>query len=93
MYGGYIILDGKGLDLTTGSTAVTIDGIWDRAEKVLAADKPIIAKNLRYGNAKVSPVPCFGWYLAEDEIVLVSATIHVHITDDDEVTTLDVAGD
>lgn len=93
MYGGYIILDGQGLDLTTGSTAVTIDGIWDRAEKVLAADKPIIAKNLLYGNAKTSPVPCFGWYLAEDEIVLVSATIHVHITDDDKVTTIDVAGD
>lgn len=92
MIGGYILLDGAGLDLTTGSTPVTIDGIWDRTIDCMSSDKPIIAKNLKYGDAPMTPVPAFGWQLADDEVVLVSATIHVHIKDDDTVTTLDVVG-
>lgn len=90
MIGGYIILDGGGLDLTTGSTPVTINGIWNAATAAMKSGKPIIATNLKYGSAPVTPVPCFGWVLADDEVVLVSATIHVHIKDNDKVTTIDV---
>lgn len=91
MTGGYITIDGGGLDLTTGSTPVTIDGIWDTVTAAMKSGKPIIAENLFYGDAPVTPVQAFGWVLADDEVVLVSATIHVHVKDDDSVTTLDVA--
>lgn len=91
MANGYVILDAAGLDLTTGSTPVTISGIWARTKEIMATGKPIVAHNLKYSTAAVTPVQCFGWYLSSTEIVLVSATIHVHIKSDNTVTTLDVA--
>ena len=91
MNGGYFLFDGGGLDLTTGSTPVTITGAYKRAKDAFKSGKPIVAGNLKYGNAPVTPVNCFGWELSATEIVLVSATIHVHIKNDDSVTTIDVA--
>ena len=92
MNGGYILFDGGGLDLTTGSTPVTISGAYKRAKEAFKSGKPIVAYNLFYSGAPVSPVNSFGWELSTTELVLVSATIHVHIKSDDSVTTLDVAG-
>lgn len=92
MKGGYIMVDCKGLDLTGGSTPQTITGIWDDAKKALACGKPIVVHNCVYGTGvKVSPVTCFGWYISTTEIVIVGATIHVNIKNDNTVTTLDVA--
>lgn len=88
--GGYFMLDGGGLDLTTGSTPVTISGIYDRCKTAINSPKEIVAYNLKYATKNVSPVPCFGWQIADDEIVLVSATIHVHVKSTDAVTTIDV---
>lgn len=91
--GGYVMIDAKGLDLTTGSTPVIIAGIWADVVAAMKANKPIIAYNTTYGSGvKVSPIQCFGWYLSTSEIVLVSATIHVHVHSDNTVTTLDVVG-
>ena len=91
MKGGYIMVDCKGLDLTGGSTPQTITGIWSDAKKALASGKPIVAHNCVYGaGVKVSPIVSFGWYISTTEIVIVSATIHVHIKNDNTVTTLDV---
>ena len=88
---GYIMVDCRGLDLTGGSTPQTIEGIWDEAVTALEAGKPIIAHNCIYGTGvPVSPVTCFGWYIAADEIVIVGATLHIHIKDDDSLTVLDV---
>ncbi len=88
--GGYVLVDAGGLDLTTGSTPVTIDGIYDRAADAMKTGKPIVAENLKYGTAPLTPVQCFGWIGAGETIILVSATIHVHISTDDSVTTIDV---
>ena len=91
MNGGYCLVDCNGLDLTGGSTPQTITGIWDNAVKALKTGKPIVAENTIYGTGvPVSPVTCFGWYISTTEIVIVGATIHVHIKNDDTVTTLDV---
>ena len=88
--GGYILVDCGGLDLTK-DTAQSIDGIWAKAVKVLASDKPIVATGCIYGTGKpVSPVNAFGWYIDTDEIVIVGATLHIHIKDDDTATVLDV---
>lgn len=92
MVGGYIMVDCSGLDLTE-TAAQSITGIWDKAVSAIASDKPIIAHGCVYGTGvPVSPVTCFGWYIATDEIVIVGATLHIHIKDDDTATVLDVAG-
>lgn len=92
MNGGYIVVDCGGLDLTGGSTPQTISGIWDEAVSALASGKPIVAYNCVYGTGvPVSPVTCFGWYIDTDEIVIVGATLHIHIKDDNTLTVLDVA--
>lgn len=91
MNGGYIMVDCTGLDLTD-TESQSISGIWDKAVDAIEADKPIIAHNCEYGTGvKVSPVTCFGWYIDIDEIVIVGATLHIHIKDDDTATVLDVA--
>lgn len=91
MNGGYFLLDCTGLDLTK-DTAQSITGCWQKTVDAIAANKPIIAHNCIYGTGvPVSPVTCFGWYIASDEIVIVGATLHIHVKDDDTATVLDVA--
>ncbi len=89
MNGGYIMVNCTGLNLSE-TDPQSISGIWNEAKKAIAANKPIVAYGAIYGSADVSPVPVFGWYLAEDEIVIVGATLHVHVKDDDTATVLDV---
>lgn len=90
MNGGYFLADCTGLDLSS-SSAQSITGIWEKAKNALASEKPIIAHNCVYGTGvPVSPVTCFGWQLATDEIVIVGATLHIHIKDNDTATVLDV---
>lgn len=90
MNGGYFLLDCSGLDLTK-DTAQSITGCWQRTVDAIAANKPIIAHNCVYGSGvPVSPVTCFGWYIASDEIVIVGATLHIHVKDNDTATVLDV---
>ena len=90
MKGGYINVDCTGLDMSK-DTKQTINGIWDKAVDAMKINKPIMAYGCTYGDAALSPVPVFGWYIATDEIVIVGATLHAHIKDDDSVTVLDVA--
>ena len=91
MNGGYILVDCAGLELSSAE-AQSISGIWKKAVAAIKVQKPIIVENCTYGEAPVSPVTCFGWRLADDEIVIVGATLHVHVKDDDTATVLDVAG-
>ena len=88
---GYYMLDGGGIDLSTDSTQ-TIAGSWNRAVKALEVNKPIFAYNTKYGAGKpLSPVPVFGWYLNTDQIVLVGATLHIIVNDDNTCVVQDVA--
>ena len=90
MNGGYFLLDCTGLDLTL-DTAQSISGSWQNTVNALKSNKPIIAHNCVYGSGvKVSPVECFGWYIAADEIVIVGATLHIHVKNNDTCTVLDV---
>ena len=90
MNGGYFLADCTGLDLTEDS-AQSISGIWDQAVNALKSDKPIMAYNCVYGTGKrVSPIECFAWQIAADEIVVVGATLHIHIKNNDTATVLDV---
>lgn len=89
MKGGYAMINCKGLELTE-TDPQSIDGVWEIAKKAMASGKPIIAYNCVYNDAPVSPVECFGWYLDTDEIVIVGATLHIHVKDDNTATVLDV---
>lgn len=91
MNGGYFLLNATGLDLSSGS-AQSIAGCWQLAKDAIASKKPIIAHNCVYGTGvTVSPVTCFGWYISTTEIVLVGATLHIHVKNDNTCTVLDVA--
>lgn len=90
MNGGYILVDVTGLNLSSDASQ-EIDGIWDKAVTALKVGKPIVVFGCTYGTAPVSPVTCFGWYIGAKEIVIVGATLHVHIKDDDTAVVLDVA--
>lgn len=87
--GGYIIIDCKGLDLSL-TTAQEIDDSFAIAKTALNSGKPIIAKNCVYGTAPVSPVTCFAWEISATEIVIVGATLHIHVKSDNTATVLDV---
>ena len=87
---GYVILDGGGINLASSSSQ-SISGSWARAVAAVEANKPIVAYNCTYGTAPVSPVPAFGWYIDTDEIVIVGATLHIHVKDDNTCVVLDVA--
>lgn len=87
---GYVMLDAGGLDLSS-SASQSISGSWARVMESVASMKPIIAYNMIYGTGKeLTPVPCFGWPIGSDEFVLVSATLRIHVKDDDTCTVLDV---
>ena len=90
MRGGYFNVDCTGLDLSK-SEKQSVSGIWTKAVTAMQTDKPIMVYGCTYGAALLSPVPCFGWRIAADEIVIVGATLHVHIKNDDSATVLDVA--
>ena len=90
MNGGYIMVNCKGLDLTD-TDPQTIPGIWNDAVTAMGTGKPIIAHGCIYGTGvNVSPVTCFGWYISETEIVIVGATLHIHVKSDNTATVLDV---
>lgn len=91
MNGGYTLLDCTGLDLTVG-TAQSIAGSWQKAKTAISTGKPIVAVGSVYGTGvPVSPVTCFGWYIASNEIVIVGATLHIHVKNDDSCLVIDVA--
>lgn len=91
MKGGYIIVDCTGLDLTS-AVSQSIPGIWEKAKTAISSGKPIVAHNCVYGSGvAVSPVTCFGWNISANEIVIVGATLHIHVKNDDTAIVVDVA--
>ena len=90
---GYILLDGGGIDLSSADSQL-ITGSWDRITTAMETGKPIWAFNTKYGTGKpLSPVPVFAWYLSSTSIVIVGATLHIIVTNDDYCVVQDVAGE
>lgn len=88
--GGYTMIDCKGLKLTE-TNPQNIPGSWKAVQDAIATNKPIVAYNCVYATAPVSPVTCFGWALSATEIVIVGATLHIHVKSDNTATVIDVA--
>ena len=90
MKGGYQLIDCTGIDLTK-TTFQSLPGVWVKAKTAVESGKLLVGVGCIYGTGvNVSPVPCFAWYLSEHEIVIVGATLHIHVKDDNTYKVLDV---
>lgn len=88
---GYILLDCGDIDLTETDPQL-ITGSWDRIVTAMETCKPIWAFNTKYGAGKpLSPVPVFAWYLSDTTIVIVGATLHIIVSNNDYCVVQDVA--
>lgn len=87
---GYVLLDAGGLDLSS-SSAQSIAGSWTSVQACVKTNKPIVAYNMVYGEGHpTTPIQCFGWPISSTEFVLVSATLHIHVKNDNTCTVVDV---
>lgn len=91
MNSGYVMLDAGGINLAS-SDAQSISGSWNRTNEAIVTGKPILAFNCKYGTAPLTPVPVFVWAISATEVVIVGATLHIHVKSDNTCTVLDVAG-
>lgn len=90
MNGGYILIDCKGLELTSESTQ-TIDGLFDRIADAVATGKPVYACNVLFATAPMSPVPVMICLNANGSYVCTASTLQIWVNDDDEVTIVNLA--
>lgn len=87
---GYVLIDAGGLDLSSSSSQ-TIAGAWTMVQDAVATNKPIVAYNMVYGEGHpTTPIQCFGWAISTTEFVLVSATLHIHVKNDNTCIVVDV---
>lgn len=88
---GFYFLDGGSIDLSSSSPQ-SISGSWNRTVTAIETGKPIFAYNTKYGTGKpLTPVPVFAWYLSSTSIVIVGATLHIIVSNDDSCVVQDVA--
>ena len=92
MKGGYVLVDCKGLDLTSESTQ-TITGLYAKVKAAMATGKMIIAENMTWGEGKsVSPVAGFGIDMGSTYGIYVTAsTLQIRVSPSDVVTIVNMA--
>lgn len=89
--GGYIMIDCAGLDLTGGSTAQTITGLFQMCKKAMETRKQVQLCNCVSGTG-VSVTPISAALNANGEdIVVTAATLQLWISSDDSVLIVDSA--
>lgn len=87
MNGGYILIDCTGLDLTKGSTAHTITGLYKKVADCMQKNKPLYCVNAVWGNyGKITPIGCFANKSSTDDIIVTSSTLQIIVTSSDVVT-------
>jgi len=90
--GGYVMVDFGGLDVTTGSTAVTVTGLYDKLVDAMLTQKPIVAHNLVAGlDGKISPTS-ISCNVDGTSILALFGTLRITVTSQDSVTTTDLTG-
>lgn len=88
MNGGYVMVDGKGLDLTSVSTQ-TISGLFKALKDAFATGKPVFGYNCVWGannDAPLSPIGFFVQIWNENLIVCTSSILKIDVTNEDVVT-------
>lgn len=88
MNGGYVMVDGKGLDLTANE-AQTIGGLFNDLKNALASGKPVFGYNCVWGvnnDAPLSPIAFFVQKWNDNLIVCTSSILKIDVTSADSVT-------
>lgn len=91
---GYALIDCKGLDLTGGSTAQTISGLYARLTEVMKYGKPLIAENCIMGTGKpMAPLNVSAYQYDAHTIYVFFGTLEIVVTDGStgNVTVVDLA--
>ena len=92
MKGGYVLVDCKGLDLTSESTQ-TITGLYAKVKAAMATGKLIIAENMIWGDdGTISPVHVFAIDMGPTYgIYCTASTLQIRISPADVVTIVNMA--
>ena len=92
MKGGYVLVDCKGLDLTSESTQ-TITGLYAKVKKAMATGKMIIGENMVWGSdGTISPVHVFAIDMGSTYgIYCTASTLQIRVSPADVVTIVNMA--
>lgn len=87
MNGGYIMIDCKGLDLTSAEEQ-TISGLYNDMVNAIKTGKPLFAYNCVWGSnndSPMTPIPFFAQNWSDSMVVVTSSTLNITCTSADKV--------
>lgn len=88
MNGGYIMVDCKGLDLTSNEEQ-TISGLYDDMVNAIKTGKPLVAYNCVWGSnndSPMTPIPFFAQNWTDSLVVGTASILNISCTKADKVT-------
>lgn len=88
MNGGYVMIDCKGLDLTSNEEQ-TINGLYNDMVKAIKTGKPLVAYNCVWGSnndSPMTPIPFFAQNWNSSMVVGTASILNITCTNADKVT-------
>ena len=86
MTSGYMLIDCRGLDLTS-TEEQSLPGIYAQLRTAMIVGKPLIGCNCTWGAGKpLTPIHFFANQYAENLIVCTSSILNINVTSADKVT-------
>ena len=88
MNGGYIMIDCKGLDLTSNEEQ-TIRGLYADMVNAIKTGKPLVAYNCVWGSnndSPMTPIPFFAQNWTDSLVVGTASVLNISCTSADKVT-------
>lgn len=88
MNGGYIMVDCKGLDLTSNEEQ-TINGLYNDMIKAIDSGKPLVAYNCVWGSnndSPMTPINFFAQKWSDSLVVGTTSILNISCTSADKVT-------
>ena len=88
MNGGYIMIDCKGLDLTSNEEQ-TINGLYNDMVNAIKTGKPLVAYNCVWGSnndSPMTPIPFFAQNWSSSMVVGTASILNITCTSADKVT-------
>ena len=88
MNGGYVMIDCKGLDLTSNEEQ-TINGLYDDMVSAIKSGRPLVAYNCVWGlnnNSPMTPIPFFAQNWSDSTVMATASSLNITCTSADKVT-------
>lgn len=85
MNGGYIMIDGTGIELTSQSTT-TVTGIFDKVNEAYEKKKPVYVVNITFEQDVMSPVAVMINPRPSGNYICTASTLQIEVDPDDGVT-------